>query len=116
VGGAFATIQWYGTSTYFVGFEGDEVAVFQGRPGGLLWIEPQLEVSTGIDRADVPARSLPRIEDGVEQSTLAAAERFVANLERDIADEAPPPSTSTTSTTSTTRPPTTTTVGPEAIN
>jgi serine/threonine protein phosphatase PrpC len=106
VGGAIATIQWYGTSTYFVAFAGDEVAIFQGRPGGLLWIEPELHTSTGIDRADVPARTLPRLESGVEQATLAGAERFVANIERDIEDEATPstttttrPSTSTTSTT-----------------
>jgi hypothetical protein len=106
VGGAIATIQWYGTSTYFVAFDGDEVAIFQGRPGGLLWIEPELHTSTGIDRADVPARTLPRLESGVEQATLAGAERFVANIERDIEDEATPstttttrPSTSTTSTT-----------------
>ncbi len=109
VGGAFATIQWYGTSTYFVAFDGDEVAIFQGRPGGLLWIEPELTTATGIDRADVPARALPRLEDGVEQPSLRRAETYVANLERDIEDAAPPPTTSTTSTTSTST--TTTTAG-----
>ena len=40
--GVLATIQWYGQSTYFVGFEGDRAAIFKGRPGGLLWIEPEL--------------------------------------------------------------------------
>ncbi|HEY7069469.1 MAG TPA: Stp1/IreP family PP2C-type Ser/Thr phosphatase, partial [Acidimicrobiales bacterium] len=35
VGGAVATIQWYGHSTYFVGLDGDQVAIFKGRPGGL---------------------------------------------------------------------------------
>ena len=33
VGGAFATIQWYGRSTYFVGFEGDRGRDLQGTPG-----------------------------------------------------------------------------------
>ena len=27
VGGVIATIQWYGTSAYFVGFDGDQVAI-----------------------------------------------------------------------------------------
>ena len=40
IGGAIATIQWYGTSTYFVTFDGDEVVIYQGRPDGILWIEP----------------------------------------------------------------------------
>ena len=54
IGGAIATIQWYGTSTYFVAFDGDEVVIYQGRPDGILWIEPELVERTGIDRADVP--------------------------------------------------------------
>ncbi len=113
VGGALATIQWYGTSTYFVGFDGREVTIFQGRPGGLLWIDPSIEVSTGIERDEVPARTLDRLDDGVEQSTLAQAERFVANLERDIDAATPTTTPSTTTTTITT---TTTTAGAGAIN
>ncbi|MGK2948388.1 MAG: Stp1/IreP family PP2C-type Ser/Thr phosphatase [Acidimicrobiales bacterium] len=102
IGGAFATIQWYGTSTYYVGFDADdEVAIFRGRPGGLLWIEPALVDATGIERDDVPARAVSRIEDGVEQSSRGDAERFVANLEEQI-DDATPTTTTTTSTTSTT--------------
>ncbi len=103
LGGAFATIQWYGTSTYYVGFHGDEVAIFQGRPGGLLWIDPELESGTGIERDDVPRRYLPDLEDGREQSSLAAAQRYVSNIERDIIA-----STTTTTTTTTTLPVTTT--------
>jgi len=110
IGGAVATIQWYGTSTYFVGFEGDEVVIFQGRPGGLLWIDPEVKDPTGIDRADVPALALPRIEAGVEQSSLAKAKHFVANLEDQIDDDGGTDSTpsSTLSTTTTTAGTTTT--------
>src|SRR3546814_17051114 len=54
LGGAFATVQWYGTSTYFVGFDGDEVVVYQGRPGGLLWIDPKLASATDIPRDEGP--------------------------------------------------------------
>jgi protein phosphatase len=93
IGGAFATIQWYGTSTYYVGFDGDEVAIFQGRPGGLLWIEPTLEDGTGILRDEVPERYLPALEAGHQQSSLAQARRYVSNIERDIAET--PPTTTT---------------------
>lgn len=102
IGGAFAMIQWYGTSTYYVGFHGDEVAIYRGRPGGLLWIDPTLEQDTGITRAEVPARYLPALETGHEHSSLAEAHVYVSNIERDIID----------STTTTTAPVTTTTAPP----
>jgi serine/threonine protein phosphatase PrpC len=97
--GAFATIQWYGTSTYFVGFEGDEVAIFKGRPGGLLWIDPTLEEETGIERDEVPETFLDDIEAGKEQSSLARADRYVSNLDRAIEEERRRSTTTTTTTT-----------------
>ena len=30
--------------------------IYQGRPGGILWVDPELGRATGIDREDVPAR------------------------------------------------------------
>jgi serine/threonine protein phosphatase PrpC len=107
VGGVFATIQWYGGSTYFVGFQGDRVAIFKGRPGGLLWIEPELVEATTLERERVPEARRHDIEDGKEQSSLSDAQRYVANVSRQ-ADELDPPTTSTTttSTTVTTLPPT----------
>jgi protein phosphatase len=107
IGGALATIQWYGTSTYFVAFDGEEVAIFQGRPGGLLWIDPTLEDDTGIRRDEVPARYLSALEAGHEHSSLAQAQRYVSNIERDIAAAAEAAVAITTTTTTTTVPPTT---------
>jgi len=106
IGGALATIQWYGTSTYYVGLEGDEVAIYQGRPGGLLWIDPTLEQLTDIHRDEVPATYVDDLEIGHEESSLSKAERYVSNIERDIiaATEA--------TTTTTTAPTTTTTAAP----
>jgi PPM family protein phosphatase len=108
VGGAFATIQWYGRSTYFVGFDGDRVAIYKGRPGGLLWIEPKLEEVTDLERERVPADSVDDIDAGKEEASLDDANRYVARLQ-ERADELDPETPATTSTTSTTRPRTTTT-------
>lgn len=104
IGGAVATIQWYGTSTYYVGFDRDEVAIYRGRPGGLLWIDPTLEQDTAIKRAEVPARYLAALKAGHQHSSLAEAELYVSNIERDIINRAATP---TTTTTTTTAPPTT---------
>jgi protein phosphatase len=106
VGGVVATIQWYGTSAYFVGFEDDKVAIYKGRPGGLLWIEPELVDITGLDRDRVPASHRRDIEAGIEESTLADARRYVANVSEQ-ADELDPPTTTTVPRTTTTAPATT---------
>ncbi|MGH3308804.1 MAG: hypothetical protein ACRDOX_14075, partial [Nocardioides sp.] len=112
VGGAVATIQWYGTAAYFVGIEGDRVAIFKGRPGGLLWIEPSLVEVTDLDIDRVPEARLHDIEAGQEQASLTDAQRYVTNVSEQ-ADALDPPTTSTPST-STTLPLTTTTPVPPA--
>ena len=113
IGGALATIQWYGTSTYFVTFDDGEVVIYQGRPGGILWVDPALEERTGIPRDDVPERYERSIIAGNEQATLEKARRFVRNIENEIEElEDRESTTSTTrpgSTTSTTAGTTTTT-------
>jgi PPM family protein phosphatase len=106
-----ATIQWYGTSTYFVGFDGDQVAIFKGRPGGVLWIDPELVDVTGLGRDEVPDARVADIEGGVEQGSLADARRYVANVTEQAEELAPPATTTTapttTSPTTTVPPPTT---------
>ncbi len=101
IGGAFATIQWYGTSTYYVGFDGDEVAIFQGRPGGVLWIDAELEDRTGIERDEVPERYLRALDDGVEHSSLARANRYVSTIEGSILEQREREAATTTTTSST---------------
>jgi len=113
LGGAFATIQWYGRSAYFVGFSGDEVAIFRGRPGGLLWIDPSLESTTGLDRDEVPADTIDALVAGKEVTSLEEAEAYVGRLEERLQeqiDEAR--EEQATSTTTTSRPATTTTTPP----
>jgi len=106
VGGALATIQWYGRSTYFVGIEGDQVAIYKGRPGGLLWIDPSLVESTDLEVDRLPPSRRTAVENGKEMATLADARHYVENL-TEQADQLNPPVTTTT-----TAPTTTTTIPP----
>jgi serine/threonine protein phosphatase PrpC len=107
-GGVVATIQWYGQSTYFVGFSGDRVAIFQGRPGGVLWIDPERVETTDLTRERVPADAVDALDAGQEYGSLAEAQARVERL-TERADELSPTTTTTTSTTTTTRPGGTTT-------
>lgn len=111
LGGAVATIQWYGTSAWFVGFDDDEVVIYRGRPGGILWIDPEVVERTGIDRADVAPRDLPKLR-GVEQPSRADAEQVVDNIARTIAEQTRRERTTTTTTTTTIAGPTTSTEPP----
>jgi hypothetical protein len=69
-------------SRYWVGFDGDTVAVFQGVPGDVAGIRfSRLVERSPVSRAQVPAGYAARLEDGVQADGLADA--------RDIARCAP---------------------------
>jgi protein phosphatase len=104
VAAAIGAIFYSGTSTYYVGFDGDVVVIYQGRPGGVLWIDPQLQEPTNLTREQVPDGVIGELEAGKQQSTLEDARRYVANLEDQIARETATSTTTSTvvSTTSTT--------------
>jgi serine/threonine protein phosphatase PrpC len=99
IGVGLGVIVWAGNNTYFVGLSGDEVVIFRGRPGGVLWIDPELAESTGIQIDDVPAASVDAVRSGVEEPSLADAQRYVDNLRDQIADATTTTTTSTTTTT-----------------
>lgn len=120
LGAAAGAVGWQARRTYYVGFRGDDVAVFRGKPGGLLWFDPTFEEGTDLSRDDVPAASLRDVEAGKEVATLDAARRYVDNL-ADLADRgsgdgavrvttttvpdpAPPPGSTSPGTTATTAP------------
>jgi protein phosphatase len=108
-------IVWTGNNTYYVGFDGKNVAVYQGKPGGVLWIEPTLVQTTDITRSDLPEDVRAAVADNKEFGSEAAATRFVVTLQAAVDDRADATSTTTsTSTTSTTKPKasTTTTAAP----
>jgi len=105
--GTLAAIGWYARSTYYVGFAGDQVAIYKGRPGGVLWFKPTLRERKPLNRAEVPAAYLADVLAGKEVDSKADADRYVTLL-RDIhlkeEQARTAASTSTTSTSSTTLP------------
>ena len=100
-------VGFFARGGYYVGLENDRIAIFKGRPGGLLWFEPTVEERTEVGLGDVLPSRAADLRDGKEYSSLADARRYVQNLE----DEATP---TTTTTTTTTLPPPTTAPPPAA--
>ncbi|MGD9796873.1 MAG: protein phosphatase 2C domain-containing protein [Acidimicrobiia bacterium] len=95
---------WVARSTYFVGLDGDDVVIYRGRPGGVLFIDPTLELRTGLTVDEIPASRRRAVEDGKEAATLDEARDYVANLEAQRARELGTTTTTTTTSTSTTVP------------
>jgi protein phosphatase len=114
LGLAVWAVAWYARGAYYVGIDNEQVAIFRGRPGGLLWFDPTL-----VERKQQPtgAELLPaqrvELDAGHEVKSKAAADRYVNNLRQEVearrattTTTAPPTTTSTatSSTTSTSRP------------
>ena len=76
----FAFIWWTGTKTWYVGVDGDKVAIFHGKPGGVLWIEPTLAEDSDLLFANVPRLAVADVQNGVEQPSLDSARAYIDNL------------------------------------
>ncbi len=96
---AVAAIGWYARGAYYVGLDGDRVAIYKGRPGGLLWFDPTLVERKPLTTADLLPHHVRDLQAGREQPTKADADRYVNNL-RQQAAEARPPAVETAPTTS----------------
>lgn len=115
---AAGAVVWYGRSGYFVSVApDDEIAVFQGRPGGLLWFEPTLVESTGVDIDELTPVLRETVEAEPEFASFDEARRFLANLadQLDRADDTSTTTSTTSTTTTTTSSTTATTVQDEPI-
>lgn len=89
-------IWWTGNRVYFVGTDGSEIVIYRGKPGGLLWIEPELVESTDLTLDEVPGANRSAVTAGVEEPSLGAARQYVANLRDQIERQTPPSTTSST--------------------
>lgn len=79
----YAGIRWYFENSYFVTVRDGTVVIEQGRIGGFLGFEPHVVHPRGYVAPPATAvlpYHLPALRKGVEEPSLAAARRFVANM------------------------------------
>ena len=77
---AAAAIVWYARSTYYVGLRGNQIVIYQGRPGGVLGLNPTLKQTTPYTTASVLPVALPALKAGQEESSVSSARVYVQNL------------------------------------
>lgn len=98
--GAGTAIGFFARGGYFVGVDGDEVVVYKGRPGGLLWFNPTVTDRTGVVVSDLTPARAQDVRSGKEEPSLDAARAYVTRIKEEAA-----PTTTTTTPAATTVPP-----------
>ncbi len=91
VGSAAAAVVVYARGSYFVGAQGEEVVIFKGRPGGLLWFRPTVEERTGVRLGDVLPSRAADLRQGKQVASMSEARRYLDNIEEEARAASPPP-------------------------
>ncbi|MGO9582578.1 MAG: Stp1/IreP family PP2C-type Ser/Thr phosphatase [Acidimicrobiales bacterium] len=80
LGGAAGVVVWFDKASYFVGLDKGYVAIFQGRPGGMLWFKPSVVERTTITPTDLLASNVVYLRQGMETSSYQSARDLVHDL------------------------------------
>jgi protein phosphatase len=79
-GGACGVVLWFDKASFFVGLDRGYVAIFQGRPGGMLWFQPSVVERTTLKPSELLASNVVYLRQGMEESSYQAARDLVRNL------------------------------------
>lgn len=107
--GAFVVVASYARTGWFVGLDGDDVVIFKGRPGGVLWFSPTVENRTTLAVDDLSAELLAEVEGEPTFGSQDAAVRYVDDLRDEVESQDTNQADGATTTTTRPRPTTTTT-------
>ncbi len=72
----------YVRGSYYVGVvKGGSIAIYQGRPGGLLWFSPHVVSVRALSVSSLPSSYAIGLHQGVDEPNYSAALTYVRNLE-----------------------------------
>ena len=93
LGIAFGGITFYGRSGYYVGFVGDQVAVYKGQKGGILWVDPTLDGTYPLRRDQLTPAWQQNLDRTISFTSRAAADAWFDTLRSNPAAVTPPVTT-----------------------
>ena len=76
----FTAIGLYARNGWFVGEYNGGVAIYKGRPQGVLWFEPTVERKTQISILDLSKETRQIVVDSISMDSFEEAERFVNEI------------------------------------
>jgi hypothetical protein len=95
--GVLSVIGAFARSGYFIDFnEDNNVVIYRGRVGGMLWFQPTVDTQTELNSKDLPEDVRREVEMQREFSSSGQAAKYLMLVQVAIVDAT---STSTTSTT-----------------
>ncbi len=80
LGAGAAGVVWYARSAYFVGLHNSSIVIYQGRPGGVLWMKPTVAEVTTYTTSDILSVHIPALHNGQQEPSLSAARSYVQSL------------------------------------
>ena len=83
--GAYALLRWYANDYWYVTLDHNQVVVYQGHPGGVLWFKPKVVDPTGVTTDGIVFIRIHQLQQNVEEPSLGAAKRYVRNLQNEKA-------------------------------
>ena len=89
----------YARSGYFIDFTKDDtVAIYRGRPGGVLWFDPTVDTETSLTGDELPADILRDVVSNRTLGSASQAAKFLALVQQAVmnATTTTVPSTTTT--------------------
>ena len=89
IGIAIGALGVYARGTYYVGFDDNRVAIFQGRPGGVLFFDPTVEAHSNVVRTELLPVSAGQVDDQPDFATFAEADLYIGNLQLVTPDKTP---------------------------
>lgn len=107
VGGWFA-VGWFTTNAYYVGVDGEIVAIYRGIPGSVFGsaVDDELIERSPLRVDQLPEKTRTELAEGIKADSREEAERLLAGLSSQvIATPTTAPTTTTTTTTTTAAPP-----------
>ncbi len=86
--GSLLSIIWFENNSYYVGLDHSNLAIYQGRPGGLAWFNPHLVDKTAYTPAQVLPSDIEAIRHGVLESSETNAIQYIVHLiaEKNLAE------------------------------
>lgn len=85
--GGIAIVGVYARSGYFIGFNSDDnVSIYRGRVGGLLWFQPTIDTETELSGSELPDDILRDVVLNRTFTSSGTARKFLSMVEIAIVD------------------------------
>ncbi len=77
---AYGVLRWYANDSWYVTLHGNQVVIYRGQQGGVLWFNPKIVDRTGVTTDQIQFGRISDLRAGVVEPSMSAARRYVANL------------------------------------